>query len=80
MDRCQHTSAQSCGCQQSAAPTSLSALGRTGTWSCSPLGVCRGHSHQFQLENGRKDAAKERLTYVVLNVIAFPNTIDVVSG
>lgn len=55
------TSAQSCGSQQSAAPTSLSAWEKTGTWSCSPLGVSRGHSHQFQLENGKR---KEMLTSV----------------
>lgn len=61
-DRCHLTSAQSCGSQQSAAPISLSAWGRTGTWSCSPLGVCQGRSHQFQLENWRKDTAKERST------------------
>lgn len=66
-DRCHFTSAQSCGSQRSAAPASLSAWGRTGTWSCSPLGVSRGRSHQFQLEVGREITRKVKedcLTYL----------------
>lgn len=89
MDRCHLTSAQSCGSQQSAAPTSLSAWGRTGTWSCSPLGVSRGHSHQFQLDEIGESHSKGKVNfhvrwglfnfaYVVSNVIAFPNTLDVI--
>lgn len=56
---CQLTSAQSCGCPRSAAPASPSALERTGTWSCIPLGVSPGRSPRFQLCNGRHDAGQE---------------------
>lgn len=63
MDTCQLTSAQSCGCLRSAAPASLSALERTGTWSCIPLGVSPGRSPQFQLGNGRHEAGQKVFQY-----------------
>lgn len=65
MDRCHLTSAQSCGSQQFAAPTSLSAWGRTGTWSCSPLGVSRGHGHQFQLDEIGESHSKGKVNFHV---------------
>lgn len=67
MDRCHLTSAQSCGSRRSASPASLSVWGRTGTWSCSPLGASRGHSHRFQLERkegtSAADTAEGRLMF-----------------
>lgn len=57
LDGCHLTSAQSCESQLFGAPTSLSAWGRTGTWSYSPQGVSQDRNHQFQLKQNKYEYA-----------------------